>query len=112
METRTAEAIQLELADMSGELTKGLGASLVAVRPLLTTLCLVGADMLALALSTAISVSIQLMVGARADLALWASAWPLLFVFIAVFAFVRLYSLVGLNAPEELRRSTLSTALL
>jgi Undecaprenyl-phosphate galactose phosphotransferase WbaP len=112
METRTAAALELKLADRPGEMTKDVGASLVAVRPLLTTLCMVAADGLALALSAAISAGIQVMFGQRAHLALWGRAWPLLFVFLAVFTAVRLYSLVGLNAPEELRRSTIATGLL
>jgi len=82
------------------------------VRPVETTLCLAGADAVALIISVGISIGCRLLSVGHVDLSEYTRLWPLLFVFFAVFAGVRLYSLVGLSSPEELRRSTLSSALL
>jgi Undecaprenyl-phosphate galactose phosphotransferase WbaP len=112
MEPTTAAVVEIKLAGMPGIAAKTQGASMVAVRPLQTTFCLVAADGIALGISIAISAGIQFTFGSRADLAVLARSWPFFFVFLAVFAGVRLYSLVGLSAPEELRRSTMSSVLL
>jgi Undecaprenyl-phosphate galactose phosphotransferase WbaP len=82
------------------------------VRPGRTTLCLVGSDAVALIFSVAIAAGCRVLFEGAVDFAEYSRFWPLFFVFFAVFAEVRLYSLVGLSEPEELRRSTISSALL
>jgi Undecaprenyl-phosphate galactose phosphotransferase WbaP len=86
--------------------------SVPTVRPVRTTLCLIGADVFALTLSLALSFVCRLWFAGSVDLTAFGRQWPILFLFFAVFAEVRLYSLVGLSSPEELRRSTISSALL
>jgi hypothetical protein len=86
--------------------------SVPTVRPVRTTLCLIGADVFALTLSLALSFACRLWFAGSVDLTAFGRQWPILFLFFAVFAEVRLYSLVGLSSPEELRRSTISSALL
>src|SRR3954471_631921 len=85
---------------------------ITAVSPVRTMASLVGADFIALAASVMMSVGCKLWLGGGADVHAYTRLWPILFLFFAVFAEVRLYSLVGLSSPEELRRSTVSSALL
>src|SRR6266853_5129142 len=79
-----------------------------AISPVRTTLCLVGADAAGLFFSVAIGIGCKLWFAGNVDLTAYFRLWPLLFLFFAVFTKLKLYSLVGLSAPEELRRSTMS----
>ncbi len=73
--------------------------------------CLVLTDVVTLLLSVALSVACKLAVTGRVNLESYLRLSPFLFVFIAVYAAVGLYSGVALSPPDELRRATLSSAL-
>jgi Undecaprenyl-phosphate galactose phosphotransferase WbaP len=94
--------------------TVAMGAEAAAntVYPVRTALCLVGADAVGLIFSAAIGVGCKLLFDSNVDWTGYVRLWPFFFLFFAVFAGVRLYSVVGLSAPEELRRSTVSSVLL
>jgi Undecaprenyl-phosphate galactose phosphotransferase WbaP len=80
-------------------------------RPFNTLVCMLMTDVLTLLLSVAISVACKLSVGQSVNLASYVRLWPFLFVFIAVYAAVGLYSGVALSPPDELRRATWSSGL-
>src|SRR5260370_34749911 len=68
-------------------------------------------EVLTLLLSVTISVACKLSVGQSVNLASYVRLWPFLFVFVAVYAAVGLYSGVTLSPPDELRRATWSSGL-
>jgi Undecaprenyl-phosphate galactose phosphotransferase WbaP len=73
--------------------------------------CLIGADLLTLLISVAFSLACK---SALSGIPVWDTylrLWPFLFVFIAVYGLVGLYSGMALSPPEELRRATLSSTL-
>jgi Undecaprenyl-phosphate galactose phosphotransferase WbaP len=59
----------------------------------------------------ALSAGCQRLMGKAAQAEIWSQASPLFLMLLAVFTCVRLYSVVGLSGPEELRRSTMSSAI-
>jgi Undecaprenyl-phosphate galactose phosphotransferase WbaP len=73
--------------------------------------CLAITDLITLLVSVAISLVFKAILVGHLGLSGYLRLWPFLFVFIAVYAAVGLYSGVGLSPPEELRRVTLSSAL-
>jgi Undecaprenyl-phosphate galactose phosphotransferase WbaP len=111
MEPTTAAAAELNLAGVIGT-ARTEQTPIVSVRPLQTTLCLVAADGIALGMSIAIGAGFQFVFAKHADVTALSRSWPLFFVFLAVFAGARMYSLVGLSGPEELRRSTMASSCL
>ena len=73
--------------------------------------CLAITDLITLLVSVALSLVVKAVLIGHLTLSGYVRLWPFLFVFIAVYAAVGLYSGVGLSPPEELRRVTLSSAL-
>src|SRR5690349_8038046 len=73
--------------------------------------CLVAADIFSLLASVEIALVCKFVVHGLPSMATYLRLWPFLFVFIAVYALVGLYSGVSLSPPEELRRVTLSSTL-
>ena len=73
--------------------------------------CLVLTDVLTLLLAVALSVACKVAVTGHVNLDSYLRLSPFLFVFILVYAAVGLYSGVALSPPDELRRATLSSAL-
>src|ERR1700751_555313 len=74
-------------------------------------LCLIAADLVTLLISVVLSLACK---SVASGIPTWDSyfrLWPFLFVFIAVYGLVGLYSGVALSPPEELRRATLSSTL-
>src|SRR5258708_13856183 len=112
MDLTTAIVNPAAALDQGAARTANLAASIDTARPLFTTFCLIGADALALGISVGLSTLCKLLSSNHSDLSEFGRLWPFLFVFFAVFTEGRLYSLAGLSAPEELRRSTVSSALL
>jgi Undecaprenyl-phosphate galactose phosphotransferase WbaP len=86
--------------------------SIQSYRQIRTTLCLISADLFALVLSVAITLALREASSGIADWRPYLRLWPFLFVFIAAYAVAGLYSGVGLSPPQELRRATLSSALI
>lgn len=80
-------------------------------RPVNMVAYLVITDIVTLLLSVALGVACKLAVNGQVNLASYLRLWPFLFVFIAVYAAVGLYSGVALSPPDELRRATLSSAV-
>jgi len=76
-----------------------------------TLLCLMSADILTLLLSVTISLLSKAAVSGITEWEPYLRLWPFLFVFVAVYAVVGLYTGVALSPPEELRRATLSSVL-
>lgn len=70
------------------------------------------ADVTALLLAVAISVCLKAMINGNIELASYVQLWPFLFVFIFGYAVAGLYSGLGVGAPEELRRATISSTVL
>ncbi len=83
----------------------------VPSKPLYTTACLLGSDMLALVLAVALSLAAKSIFHHDLLLSSYLRLWPFLFVFALVYAVVGLYSEVALSPPEELRRAVLSSSL-
>lgn len=81
-------------------------------KPLYTTACLLASDVLALFLAVALSLLAKFLVDGDLLLYSYLRLWPFLFVFLAVYAVLGLYSEVALGPPEELRRSVLSSCLM
>src|SRR6516225_6633840 len=73
--------------------------------------CLVAADVATLLASVTIALFCKGMISGIPSWENYLRLWPFLFVFIAVFSLVGLYSGVALSPPEELRRATLSSTL-
>jgi Undecaprenyl-phosphate galactose phosphotransferase WbaP len=74
--------------------------------------CLVAADVVSLLASVETALLCKFVFHGLPGLAAYVRLWPFLFVFVAVYALVGLYSGVSLSPPEELRRATLSSALI
>ncbi len=77
-----------------------------------STLVLVATDMFTLLFAVAVSVLLKDMVGHIREWGPYLRLWPFLFVFLATYASVGLYSRVALSPPQELRRVTLSSAVI
>src|SRR5579859_3718557 len=73
--------------------------------------CMIATDILTLLLSVSIAVVCKVAVNPGVNMTGYVRLWPFLFVFIAVYAAVGLYSGVTLSPPDELRRATWSSGL-
>jgi Undecaprenyl-phosphate galactose phosphotransferase WbaP len=73
--------------------------------------CLVASDAAAMLAAVGLAVAAKFAIGQPADLFPYLRLWPFLFVFLCVYAAIGLYSGVALSPQEELRRSTLSSAV-
>jgi Undecaprenyl-phosphate galactose phosphotransferase WbaP len=69
-------------------------------------------DAITLFISVAISLAGKYSMQGITDWEPYLRLWPFVFVFIAVYALMGLYSGVALSPPEELQRATLSSALM
>jgi Undecaprenyl-phosphate galactose phosphotransferase WbaP len=76
-----------------------------------TSLCLLASDALTLLLSVAAGLIFKWAIHGISDWEPYLRLWPFLFVFLAVYALMGLYSGLALSPPAELQRITLSTAL-
>ena len=76
-----------------------------------TVTCLIASDIATLLISVLISLAWKSLAGGIRDWSAYLRLWPFLFVFIAVYSLVGLYSGVAVSPPEELRRATLSSTL-
>ncbi len=76
------------------------------------TAVLIGADSFALLLSVVISVAAKVLLQGEVNLHGYILLWPFLFVFLAVYAGIGLYSKVSIGAPDELRRATVASTVL
>ena len=81
-------------------------------RPGATIACLVITDSLALASSVGVSVLLKAVIQGDVHPESYLRLWPLLFVFLLVYAVIGLYSIVALSPPEELRRATIASVVL
>jgi Undecaprenyl-phosphate galactose phosphotransferase WbaP len=81
-------------------------------KPWYSTVALVLADSMALLLAVAISVGAKAVLQRSVELHGYVHLWPFLFVFLAVYASIGLYSGVSVGAPEELRRATIASTVL
>jgi Undecaprenyl-phosphate galactose phosphotransferase WbaP len=73
---------------------------------------LVASDAIALVASVVLGVILKYLLEGHAGLAGYVRLWPFVFVFIAFYSAVGLYSGAALSPPEELRRATFSSAFL
>jgi Undecaprenyl-phosphate galactose phosphotransferase WbaP len=69
-------------------------------------------DGLALLTSVALGVGFKLLTDSRAEVSSYMNVWPLLFLFLAFYYAVGLYSGTALSPPEELKIATFSSAFL
>ena len=65
------------------------------------TAVLIGADAFALLLSVVLSVATKILLQGDVNLQGYVLLWPFLFVFLAVYAGIGLYSRVGIGAPDD-----------
>ena len=86
--------------------------SFQSYRSLYMTLCLVIADIVTLLLSVAISLTCKDLLSGIPSWGPYLRLWPFLFVFIAGYGLLGLYSGVALSPPQELQRATLSSAMI
>ena len=84
----------------------------VANRPTATMLSLIATDSLALLSSVGLSIVVKAWIQGWINLESYLRLWPLLFVFLLVYASIGLYSIVALSPPEELRRGTIASTVL
>lgn len=76
-----------------------------------TVICLIAVDLVTLLISVAVSLACKSFVSGIPTWDSYFRLWPFLFVFIAVYGLVGLYSGVAISPPDELRRATLSSTL-
>jgi Undecaprenyl-phosphate galactose phosphotransferase WbaP len=81
-------------------------------RPLRTILCLAATDSLSLLISVGLSILVKALAQGDVHLESYLRLWPLLIVFLMVYAAIGLYSIVALSPPEELRRGTIASSVL
>lgn len=81
-------------------------------KPLLMIAALVLSDIIALLVSVATSIAPKAIVSQPFDVTGYLRLFPFLFVFLAFYAAVGLYSGVAMGPPEEIRRTTFSSAVL
>ena len=90
-------------------------APTVAATPAYADVCTAGVLALvdALVVAIAFATSVLAWSGVRQDVepGLYLSRWPVLFVFLAVYAAAGLYRGIGMNAVDELRLATVGTTL-
>jgi Undecaprenyl-phosphate galactose phosphotransferase WbaP len=75
-----------------------------------STFALAAADTVSLMVAVLTSVACKNAVSKIGDWGPYLRLWPFLFVFVATYAAVGLYSRIALSPPQELRRATLSSA--
>jgi Undecaprenyl-phosphate galactose phosphotransferase WbaP len=73
---------------------------------------LVACDVVAILFSVVTSVAVKMVVSRPFELSGYVRLFPLLFVFLVVYAAIGLYSGVAMEPPEEIRRATFSSAML
>lgn len=81
-------------------------------RPIVMVGVLVLSDSIALIISVVLGVLLKVLLVGHAGLDGYLRLWPFVFVFIAFYSAVGLYSGAALSPPEELRRATFSSAFL
>lgn len=81
-------------------------------RPVLMVGVLVLSDAIALIASVVLGVLLKVLLNGHTGLEGYLRLWPFVFVFIAFYSAVGLYSGAALSPPEELRRATFSSAFL
>lgn len=74
--------------------------------------CLVFTDSVALLISVLLSVCVKASMVGDLRWEAYFRLWPLLLVFLAVYASIGMYSVVALSPPEELRRGTIASSVL
>ncbi len=84
----------------------------ISTKPLLMVGLLVASDAIALITSVVLGVALKVLLEGHATMHGYLRLWPFLFVFIAFYCAVGLYSGAALSPPEELRRATFSSAFL
>ncbi|XGB39699.1 MAG: undecaprenyl-phosphate galactose phosphotransferase WbaP [Cyanobacteria bacterium LVE1205-1] len=82
------------------------------VRPWLTLWCMVSTDLLALASATSLSVWGRLWFEGRLHPEFYFRLWPLLFIFLIIFALQGLYPGVTIGPADELRSIVIYTSLI
>nr|WP_245526776.1 undecaprenyl-phosphate galactose phosphotransferase WbaP [Marinithermus hydrothermalis] len=83
----------------------------VVTRPWLTASLLLVSDLVALAVAGALSVGLRYLFDGGFNPAVYGPLWPVVGLFVLVYALVGLYPGVGVAPAEELRRLTLATTL-
>ena len=83
-----------------------------STKPFLMVALLVISDTVALVAAVAAGVLLKILLEGHIGMHGYLRLWPFLFVFIAFYAAVGLYSGAALSPPEELRRATFSSAFL
>ncbi|HXE12756.1 MAG TPA: undecaprenyl-phosphate galactose phosphotransferase WbaP [Bryobacteraceae bacterium] len=83
-----------------------------STKPFLMMALLVVSDTVALVVAVAAGVLLKILLEGHIGMHGYVRLWPFLFVFIAFYAAVGLYSGAALSPPEELRRATFSSAFL
>jgi Undecaprenyl-phosphate galactose phosphotransferase WbaP len=73
---------------------------------------LVLSDLIALVVSVVTSIAVKMIVSPPFELVGYVRLFPLLFLFLGVYAAVGLYSGLAMGPPEEIRRTTFSSAVL
>ena len=81
-------------------------------RPVVMVGVLVLSDAIALIVSVVLGVLLKVLLVGHTGLDGYLRLWPFVFVFIAFYSAVGLYSGAALSPPEELRRATFSSAFL
>jgi Undecaprenyl-phosphate galactose phosphotransferase WbaP len=76
-----------------------------------TFMCLIASDVLTLIASVTLSLLCKTLTGGAPVWQSYIRLWPFLLVFVAVYGLVGLYSGVALSPPVEIRRVTISSAL-
>ena len=74
-------------------------------------ICLIASDLVSLLVSVAIGLAAKAVWQGIPEWEPYLRLWPLLFVFVSVYALAGLYSGVSISPPEELQRATFSSAL-
>ncbi|MEZ5352478.1 MAG: undecaprenyl-phosphate galactose phosphotransferase WbaP [Bryobacteraceae bacterium] len=80
-------------------------------RPAAVIAALVAGDMLSLLVAVAVSVLVKIVTVGPVELDGYLHLWPAMPVFLAVYCSVGLYSVIALSTPEEIRRVSMSSAV-
>ena len=83
-----------------------------APKPMFMVTSLVFSDVTALLASVVTSIAVKMIVSHPFELTGYVRLFPFVFVFLGVYAAVGLYSGVAMGPPEEIRRTTFSSAVL
>lgn len=74
-------------------------------------LTLIAADLVSLSLAGACAVGIRYLMGGLLEPPIYLGLFPIIFVFIAIYAIQGLYPAIGLNPVEELQRLSISSSV-